>query len=89
VRELYGVMAADGAAGGFVVSSGRFTYEAGAFAEGRIVRLLDGNALFTLIRSARGVERCEPLGPAEPTSAPASNGASTPQAPAVRNAQAP
>jgi restriction system protein len=82
VRELYGVMAAEGAAGCFVVTSGRFTDEARAFAEGRNVRLLDGNALFTLIRSARGVERSEPLRPAEPASAPASNAASTPQAPA-------
>ena len=32
VRELYGVMAAKGAAGGFVVTSGRFTDEAAAFA---------------------------------------------------------
>ena len=34
VRELYGVMAAKGAAGGFVVSSGRFTDDATAFASG-------------------------------------------------------
>lgn len=36
VRELYGVMAANGAAGGFVVTSGRFTDDAKAFASGRI-----------------------------------------------------
>lgn len=35
VRELYGVMAAKGAAGGFVVTSGSFTDEAIAFASGR------------------------------------------------------
>ncbi len=33
VRELYGVMAAAGAAGGFVVTSGVFTQEAKSFAE--------------------------------------------------------
>ena len=34
VRELYGVMAAKGAAGGFVVTSGSFTADAKEFAEG-------------------------------------------------------
>lgn len=53
VRELYGVMAAEGAAGGFVVTSGRFTAEAVAFAQGRNVRLVDGPKLFGLIRQAR------------------------------------
>ena len=37
VRELYGVMAAKDAAGGFVVTSGRFTDDARKFAEGRNV----------------------------------------------------
>ncbi|MGR4869291.1 restriction endonuclease [Variovorax sp. LARHSF232] len=53
VRELYGLMAAVGAAGGFVVTSGRFTPEARAFAKGRNVELLDGDALFELIRAGR------------------------------------
>ena len=44
-RELYGVMAARGAAGGFVVTSGRFTDEAKAFAEGRNIQLVDGACL--------------------------------------------
>jgi restriction system protein len=55
VRELYGVMAAKGAAGGFVVTSGRFTDEAVAFAQGRNVRLLDGPELHGLIQQARQV----------------------------------
>jgi len=54
VRELYGVMAAYGAAGGFVVTSGRFTREATAFASGRNIRLIDGPALMQLLREARG-----------------------------------
>jgi restriction system protein len=54
VRELYGVMAAKGAAGGFVVTSGRFTAEAEAFAEGRNVRLLDGPKLERMLKQARG-----------------------------------
>ncbi|RZA22969.1 MAG: restriction endonuclease [Proteobacteria bacterium] len=54
VRELYGVMAAKGAAGGFVVTSGKFTAEAEAFAEGRNVRLLDGPKLERMLKQARG-----------------------------------
>ena len=50
VRELYGVMAARGAAGGFVVTSGRFTEEAKAFASGRNVELIDGEQLQVLLR---------------------------------------
>lgn len=53
VRELYGVMAAEGAAGGFVVTSGRFTREAEAFAGGRNIRLVDGEGLMQLLREAR------------------------------------
>lgn len=53
VRELYGVMAARGAAGGFVVTSGRFTEEAVSFASGRNVMLVDGPKLHGLIRQAK------------------------------------
>ena len=53
VRELYGVMAARGATGGYVVTSGRFTADAQGFAEGRNVRLIDGPRLFGLIKQAR------------------------------------
>ena len=52
VRELYGVIAANGAAGGFVVTSGRFTAEAKNFAMGRNVTLVDGPGLQLLIRQA-------------------------------------
>ncbi|MDO8769381.1 MAG: restriction endonuclease [Burkholderiaceae bacterium] len=53
VRELYGVMAAKGATGGFVVTSGRFTDDAKAFADGRNVQLVDGPKLFAMIKQAR------------------------------------
>lgn len=53
VRELYGVMAAKGAAGGFVVTSGRFTEEAMAFARGSNVKLIDGRELGTWIATAK------------------------------------
>jgi len=49
VRELYGVMAAEGAACGFVVTSGVFTDEVRAFAVGRNIELIDGKALHALI----------------------------------------
>lgn len=51
VRELYGVMAAKGAAGGYVVTSGVFTDEAKRFAEGREIQLIDGEQLVAVIRA--------------------------------------
>jgi restriction system protein len=53
VRELYGVMAAKGAAGGYVVTSGRFTDDAASFAAGRNVTLIDGPKLHELIQLAQ------------------------------------
>jgi restriction system protein len=53
VRELYGVMAARGAAGGFVVTSGQFTPDATEFAAGRNITLMDGTALRKLIGGVR------------------------------------
>jgi len=54
VRELYGVMAAEDAAGGFVVTSGEFTKEASAFAAGKEIELLDGPRLLRLIQGVAG-----------------------------------
>lgn len=45
VREFFGVMAAEGAAGGFIVTSGRYTAEAMNFAEGRNIQLINGELL--------------------------------------------
>jgi restriction system protein len=53
VRELYGAMAAEGAVGGFVVTSGTFTKPARDFAAGRNVQLVDGKALKQWIAEAR------------------------------------
>lgn len=52
VRELYGVMAAQRVAGGFVVTSGSFTDDAKKFAQGRNVELLDGSMLVHALRGA-------------------------------------
>ncbi|MCM2342188.1 restriction endonuclease [Rhodoferax sp.] len=60
VRELYGVMAASGAAGGFVVTSGRFTDDAKAFASGRNITLMDGAALFKLINQTSAARATRP-----------------------------
>jgi restriction system protein len=45
VRELYGAMAAEGAVGGFVATTGQFTADAKRFVEGRNIRLIDGRQL--------------------------------------------
>ncbi|WP_021026387.1 restriction endonuclease [Comamonas sp. B-9] len=53
VRELYGVMAARGATGGFVVTSGRFSNDAQEFARGRNITLVDGHQLLAMVQRAR------------------------------------
>jgi len=53
VRELFGAMAAAGATGAYVVTSGVFTKEAQRFAEGRNITLVDGDALQILIAQAQ------------------------------------
>lgn len=78
VRELYGVMAASGATGGFVVTSGSFSADAKEFAKGRNVELVDGPQLHNMIRrakeaqarSASAKEGVKPTQSAETTSAP-------------------
>lgn len=69
IRELYGVMAAGGAAGGFVVTCGTFTEEAKAFAKGRNLILLGGSELEKMMRET-------PRAPAaRPVATPATAGA--------------
>jgi len=53
VRELYGAMAAEGATGGFVITSGRFTAPAKQFASGRNLHLVDGDLLNQWIAATR------------------------------------
>lgn len=53
VRELYGVMAAEHASNCIFVSSGNYTQEALAFAQGKPVELIDGETLFKLVSSVR------------------------------------
>lgn len=56
VRALFGVMAARGATGGFVVTSGRFTADARNFAQGRNIELIDGPLLFSMIQQVRSTQ---------------------------------
>lgn len=49
VRELFGLVAAEGASGGVLVSSGSFTQEAKDFAAGKPIELVDGPKLLTII----------------------------------------
>lgn len=81
VRDLYGVVAAKGATGGFVVTSGEYTREARAFAEGRNLTLINGLALQQMIASVRRVRALENAPPAQNS---ASSLATTP-APASPN----
>jgi restriction system protein len=53
VRELYGVMAARGASGGFVVTSGVYTKDATSFAAGRNIILIDGDQLRDMLVAGR------------------------------------
>ena len=77
VRELYGVMAAKGATGGFVVTSGRFTADAKDFAQGRNIELIDGPRLFALIQQARQTQSQPATAPRE---APRTTGTTEAQA---------
>jgi restriction system protein len=54
VRELYGVMAAEHAVGGFVVASGDFTEDAQQFAEGRTIEIVGTDQLLDLIEETAG-----------------------------------
>jgi restriction system protein len=56
VRELYGVVAAEGASGGIVICSGTFTQEAHDFAKGKPMELVEGAALGRMVEEVRKKE---------------------------------
>jgi restriction system protein len=60
VRELLGVMAARGAAGAFVITSGDFTAEARRFAADANISLIDGQRLASLLQSASSAKFSPP-----------------------------
>lgn len=59
IRELYGVMAAEGVAKGIFVTTGRFTSEALAFAKGKAQELIDGDNLLERIQSMEESKQTE------------------------------
>jgi restriction system protein len=74
VRELYGVMAAERVAGGYVVTSGSFTKDAKEFSAGRNIELIDGKGLSALLRDGQSAIRpiestpeMPPVGPKAPS----------------------
>ena len=86
VRELYGVMAAQQAAGGYVVTSGRFTQDAIAFAAGRNIELIDGKTLPALLRESKNAGAAatrEPLTTTQVASTPACPRCHEPMVPRV------
>jgi restriction system protein len=66
VRELFGVMAANGADEGIVVTYGEYTGEARGFAQGKPMRLINGKQLSRMIRDVQN----SPSPVAEPVSPP-------------------
>lgn len=60
VRELYGVMMAERADHGVVVTSGQFTTEARQFARGRNIELMDGHKVLALLDKIRDTVRKQP-----------------------------
>ncbi len=93
VRELYGVMAARGAAGAYVVTSGAFTADAEAFAVGREIQLVDaahldlsphGEAGSATTVTDDGASTRSPA-PRVPVAAVAASGANGRQEPALRS----
>jgi restriction system protein len=56
VRELYGVMSAAGATGGFFVTSGTYTADAAEFGKKSGIEMIDGDALARMIVGAQEPE---------------------------------
>jgi restriction system protein len=56
IRELYGVITAGDAAGGFFVASGEYTEDARDFARKSAIELIDGSTLAEMIAQAREPE---------------------------------
>ena len=56
VVALQGAMSARGAGGGFIVTAGRFGRDAVGLASGSNIRLLDGNALRSLLDKAKAAK---------------------------------
>lgn len=77
VRELFGTMMHEGADTAVVVTCGRFTRDAEDFADGKPIELVDGPALWELVKSVQvdAVPAPKLPQPSAPTAAPPTVGA--------------
>ena len=64
IRELFGVMSAQKAQKGIVISSGEFTRDAVAFANSNSIELVNGSKLLALIGEVQKEPKIEKLSPA-------------------------
>jgi restriction system protein len=62
IGELFGVMTAEGATGGAVVTSGTFSADAISFAAGKSIQLIDGQQLEKLVLSVKRAPSSDSLG---------------------------
>jgi restriction system protein len=69
LQQMFGIMAAESADEAIIVTSGRFTDEARAFARGKPIKLVDGPILLDLVTSVQAGR--ENVSKAEPEPAPA------------------
>jgi restriction system protein len=68
VRELFGIVTAEKAKTGILITSGHFTDEAKAFAAGKPLELVDGHGLLRLVQ---GVQASTPVAPSKRSTTPA------------------
>lgn len=61
VRELFGLVAAEAAGGGILITSGSFTPAARKFARGKDLELVDGDGLVALVSEARQAMGLQPV----------------------------
>ena len=67
VREMFGLVVAEQAAGGIVITSGQFTLEAGKFATGKPLESVDGEQLASLISTVQREQKMAPVSAATAT----------------------
>lgn len=77
VRELFGLVAAEPADGGVLVTSGDFTQEARAFAAGKPLDLIDGARLVELVKSVQPASRRRSAEPEAAVTVPVASPSST------------
>jgi restriction system protein len=91
IRELFGVVTAERATGGILVTTGEFTAEARRFAAGKALELITGQQLAELIAETQAAATAVPISDRQPASssgAPLSEGR-TPAAPTCPKCERP